>query len=115
MLLKHIFSDINISNLFTQVKKYFYYNHFLYIEETIQKFLACSIDKAFIVYQCPLCGSAHKFKISCKSRLCPACGKNMLLFGLIKLLLLSLILSIELYFLPFQKKLESFSFMIELF
>ena len=76
MLLKHIFSDINISNLLTHVKKYFYYNHFLYIEETIQKFLACSIDKAFIVYQCPLCGSAHKFKISCKSRLCPACGKK---------------------------------------
>ena len=75
MLLKHIFSDINISNLLTHVKKYFYYNHFLYIEETIQKFLACSIDKAFIVYQCPLCGSAHKFKISCKSRLCPACGR----------------------------------------
>ena len=76
MLLKHIFSNINISNLLTHVKKYFYYNHFLYIEETIQKFLACSIDKAFIVYQCPLCGSAHKFKISCKSRLCPACGKK---------------------------------------
>lgn len=76
MLLKHIFSDINISNLLTHVKKYFYYNHFLYIEEIIQKFLACSIDKAFIIYQCPLCGSAHKFKISCKSRLCPACGKK---------------------------------------
>lgn len=76
MLLKHIFSDINISNLLTHVKKYFNNNHFLHIEETIQKFLACSIDKAFIVYQCPLCGSAHKFKISCKSRLCPACGKK---------------------------------------
>ena len=24
----------------------------------------------------PLCGSSHKFKISCKSRLCPACGKK---------------------------------------
>ena len=34
----------------------------------------------------------------------PHVVKNMLLFGLIKLLLLSLILSIELYFLPFQKK-----------
>ena len=30
MLLKHIFSDINISNLLTHVKKYFYYNHFLF-------------------------------------------------------------------------------------
>ena len=49
MLLKHIFSDINISNLLTHVKKYFYYNHFLYIEETIQKFLACSIDIMMIV------------------------------------------------------------------
>ncbi|WP_366769659.1 transposase zinc-binding domain-containing protein [uncultured Fusobacterium sp.] len=42
----------------------------------MQKFLACSIDKAFIVYQCPLCGGAHKFKISCKSRLCPVCNKK---------------------------------------
>ncbi|AVQ18221.1 transposase zinc-binding domain-containing protein [Fusobacterium mortiferum] len=115
MLLKHIFSNINISNLLTHVKKYFYYNHFLYIEETIQKFLACSIDKAFIVYQCPLCGSAHKFKISCKSRLCPACGKKYAALWADKTAALSLILSIELYFLPFQKKLESFSFMIELF
>ena len=57
-------------------KKYFNNNHFLHIEESIQKFLACSIDKAFIVYQCPLCGGAHKFKISCKSRLCPACSKK---------------------------------------
>ena len=23
-----------------------------------------------------MCGGAHKFKISCKSRLCPACGKK---------------------------------------
>lgn len=76
MLLKHIFSNINISNILTHVKKYFNNNHFLHIEESIQKFLACSIDKAFIVYQCPLCGGAHKFKISCKSRLCPACGKK---------------------------------------
>lgn len=97
MLLKHIFSNINISNILTHVKKYFNNNHFLHIEESIQKFLTCSIDKAFIVYQYPLCGGAHKFKISCKSRLCPACGKNMLLFGLIKLPLLSSILSIELY------------------
>ena len=76
MLLKHIFSNINISNILTHVKKYFNNNHFLHIEESIQKFLACSIDKAFIVYQCPLCGGAHKFKISCKSRLCPACSKK---------------------------------------
>lgn len=76
MLLKHIFSNVNISNILTHVKKYFNNNHFLHIEESIQKFLACSIDKAFIVYQCPLCGGAHKFKISCKSRLCPACSKK---------------------------------------
>ena len=63
MLLKYIFSNINRATLLTHIKKYFNNNHFLYIEETIQKFLTCSIDKAFIVYQCPLCGSAHKFKI----------------------------------------------------
>lgn len=76
MLLKHIFSNTNISNLLVHVKKYFNNEHFLNIKDTIQKFLACSIDKSYIVYQCPLCGCAHKFKVSCKSRLCPACGKK---------------------------------------
>lgn len=90
MLLKHIFSNVNISNILTHVKKYFNNNHFLHIEESIQKFLV-NLDFVLRVV------------------------KNMLLFGLIKLPLLSSILSIELYFLPFQKKLENFSFMIELF
>ena len=76
MLLKHIFSNINIPNLLDRVKIYFDDDHFLHIKDTIQKFIACSLGKAFIVYQCPLCGSTHKFKISCKSRLCPACGKK---------------------------------------
>ena len=49
---------------------------FFTLKRLFKNFLLCSIDKAFIVYQCPLCGSAHKFKISCKSRLCPACGKK---------------------------------------
>lgn len=76
MLLKHIFSNINISNLLAQIKKYFKYDHFININETIQKFLTCSIDKAFIIYQYPLCNSTHKFKVTCKSRFCPSCGKK---------------------------------------
>lgn len=72
MLLKHIFSNVNISNILTHVKKYFNNNHFLHIEESIQKFLV-NLDFVLRVV------------------------KNMLLFGLIKLPLLSSILSIELY------------------
>ncbi|MBS5038899.1 MAG: transposase zinc-binding domain-containing protein [Fusobacterium sp.] len=76
MILRHIFSNINIPNLLHKIKKFFNEEHFLNIEETIQKFLACSLEKCFIIYQCPLCSSTHKFKVTCKSRFCPSCGKK---------------------------------------
>ena len=115
MLLKHILSNVNIPNLLDQIKIFFKKEHFLNIEETIQKFLACSLEKSFIIYQCPLCRSMHKFKVTCKSRFCPSCGKNTLLFGLKKLLALSLMSNTELFFLLFQKNLENFSSMTEIF
>ena len=49
---------------------------FFTLKRLFKNFLLVQLIKLFIVYQCPLCGSAHKFKISCKSRLCPACGKK---------------------------------------
>ena len=76
MLLKHILSNVNIPNLLDQIKIFFKKEHFLNIEETIKKFLACSLEKCFIIYQCPLCSSTHKFKVTCKSRFCPSCGKK---------------------------------------
>ena len=76
MLLKHILSNVNIPNLLDQIKIFFKKEHFINIEETIQKFLACSLEKSFIIYQCPLCSSTHKFKVTCKSRFCPSCGKK---------------------------------------
>jgi len=48
MLLKHIFSQINIPNLLNNIKKYFTNDHFANIEETLQKFIVCSIDKCYI-------------------------------------------------------------------
>ena len=53
MILRHIFSNINIPNLLHKIKKFFNEEHFLNIEETIQKFLACSLEKCFIIYQYP--------------------------------------------------------------
>ena len=76
MQLRHILSNINISNLLLQIKKYFKQDHFNNITETIQKFLACSIEKNFVIYECPTCKSTHKFKVTCKSRFCPSCGKK---------------------------------------
>lgn len=76
MLLKHIFSQVNIPNLLNNIKKYFTNDHFANIEETLQKFIACSIDKCSISLQCPICGAIHKIKVSCKSRFCPSCGKR---------------------------------------
>ena len=76
MLLKHIFSHINIPNLLQKSKKYFKDDHFLNITQTIQKFLTCSLDKNFVVYECPLCKDTHKFKVTCKARFCPSCGKK---------------------------------------
>ncbi len=76
MQIKHIFSKVNISNLLNQIKKYFKKDHFLNVKETIQKFQTCSLDKAFVIYECPTSNSTHKFKVTCKSRFCPSCGKK---------------------------------------
>ena len=76
MQLKHIFSNINIANLLLKIKKYFNDEHFSNITETIQKFQACSLEKCFALYECPICKATHKFKVTCKSRLCPSCGKK---------------------------------------
>ena len=76
MQIKHIFSQVNITNLLNNIKKFFNVSHFDNIKETLQKFLACSIDKCFLSFQCPICGSSHKIKVSCKSRFCPSCGKR---------------------------------------
>ena len=76
MQIKRIFSKVNIPNLLSQIKKYFKDDHFLNIHETIEKFQACTLDKNFVLYQCPICKSTHKFKVTCKSRFCPSCGKK---------------------------------------
>lgn len=76
MQIKHIFSQVNITNLLNNIKKFFNDSHFDDIKETLQKFLACSIDKCFLSLQCPICASSHKIKVSCKSRFCPSCGKR---------------------------------------
>ena len=36
----------------------------------------CSLEKCFALYECPICKATHKFKVTCKSRLCPSCGKK---------------------------------------
>ncbi len=41
-----------------------------------KNFEACSLDKNFVVWECPICKSKHKFKVTCKSRFCPSCGKK---------------------------------------
>lgn len=105
MQLKHIFSNINIANLLLKIKKYFNDQHFANISETILKFQACSLEKCFALYQCPICKATHKFKVTCKSRLCPSCGKKYS----------ALMLNIEQFFLLYLKNLENFSFMIEIF
>ncbi|HJH56269.1 MAG TPA: transposase zinc-binding domain-containing protein [Brachyspira hyodysenteriae] len=76
MQLKHIFSNINVTYFSQKIKKYFTKEHFNNITETIHKFQACSLDKSFIIYQCPSCKTTHKFKVTCKSRFCPSCGKK---------------------------------------
>lgn len=76
MQIKHIFSKVNIPNLLELIKKYFKNDHFLHIIETIEKFQACSLDKSFAIWECPICKSYHKFKVTCKSRFCPSCGKK---------------------------------------
>lgn len=76
MQLKHIFSKINIPNLLEQIKKYFKEDHFLNIIEIIEKFQACTLKKNFVIYECKICKTTHKFKVTCKSRFCPSCGKK---------------------------------------
>ncbi len=68
--------QINITNLLGKIKKYFKNEHFEDIKQTIQRFLACSIDKSFLSLQCPNCHDVHKIKVTCKSRFYPSCGKR---------------------------------------
>ena len=64
-----------MSNLLLKIKKYFKDEHFNNITEIIQKFMVCSIEN-FVIYQCHICKSMYKFKITCKSRFCPSCSKK---------------------------------------
>ena len=114
MILRHIFSNINIPNLLHKIKKFFNEEHFLNIEETIQKFLACSLEKCFIIYQCP-CTSLINSRSLVNPDFVLHAEKNTLLFGLKKRLALLLMSNTELFFLLFQKNLENFSSMIEIF
>ena len=115
MQLKHIFSNINIANLLLKIKKYFNDEHFDNISETILKFQACSLEKCFALYECPICKATHKFKVTCKSRLCPSCGKKYSAIWAEKTVIPLLMLNIERFFLLYLKRLENFSFMIEIF
>ncbi|WP_156286674.1 IS91 family transposase, partial [Oceanivirga salmonicida] len=68
---------INISNFLNNIKKFFNNEHFNNIVTTISKFQAClNSKKGFVKWECPRCLGFHFFKLTCKSRLCPACGKK---------------------------------------
>ena len=84
MILRHIFSNINIPNLLHKIKKFFNEEHFLNIEETIQKFLACLLKNVLsfinVLFAAP--------RINSRSLVNPDfvlhAEKNTLLFGLRK-------------------------------
>ena len=74
--LKYIFSKFIIQDFLSLFNKlHFSDKHISFINESINKFLACKdLDKAYILIKCSSCGQSHKIPLSCKSRLCPSCG-----------------------------------------
>ena len=115
MLLKHILSNVNIPNLLDQIKIFLKKNISLILKKLFKNFLHALLKNLLsfinVLFVAP--------RINSRSLVNPDfvlhAEKNSLLFGLKKRLVLSLMSNTELSFLLFQKNLENFSSMIEIF
>ena len=62
-----------------------------------------------------ICKATHKFKVTCKSRLCPSCGKKYSAIWAEKTASSLIDVKHRAVLLAYLKSLENFSFMIEIF
>ena len=116
MLLKHILSNVNIANLLAPNQENFLIiSIFLIFLKLFKNFLHALLKNLLsfinVLFVAPRINSRSLVNLDFVLH----AEKNTLLFGLKKLLVLSLMSNIELYFLLFQKNLENFSSMIEIF
>lgn len=74
--LKNIFNTSIIHEIVDDFKKNFFsQKHINFLLESIDKFIACrDLQKGYVSYKCETCNVSHLFALTCKSKLCPACG-----------------------------------------
>ena len=115
MLLKHILSNVNIPNLLDQIKIFLKKNISLILKKLFKNFLHALLKNLLsfinVLFAAPRINSRSLVNLDFVLH----AEKNTLLFGLKKLLALSLMSNTELFFLLFQKNLENFSSMTEIF
>ena len=115
MLLKHILSNVNIPNLLDQIKIFLKKNISLILKKLFKNFLHALLKNLLsfinVLFAAPRINSRSLVNLDFVLH----AEKNTLLFGLKILLALSLMSNTELFFLLFQKNLENFSSMTEIF
>ena len=115
MLLKHILSNVNIPNLLDQIKIFLKKNISLILKKLFKNFLHALLKNLLsfinVLFVAPRINSRSLVNLDFVLH----AEKNTLLFGLKILLALSLMSNTELFFLLFQKNLENFSSMTEIF
>ena len=115
MLLKHILSNVNIPNLLDQIKIFLKKNISLISKKLFKNFLHALLKNLLSFINVLFAALRINSRSLVNLDFVLHAEKNTLLFGLKKLLALSLMSNTELFFLLFQKNLENFSSMTEIF
>ena len=79
--LKDILTPLNLKNFFKEHAKWFQskfsHKHILHIINNLSAFLKCKdLTKNFAIFKCPICNDTAVRPHTCKSKLCPCCGKT---------------------------------------
>ena len=80
--LKDILNIDNLSKFFKKHKEFFKtfdfsLKHYRHIRNTLNKFLLCrDFKENYVMFSCPCCSHFTFRPITCKSRICPTCGKK---------------------------------------
>ena len=80
--LKDILNIYNLSKFFKKHKEFFRtfdfsLKHYRHIRNTLNRFLLCrDFKENYVMFSCPCCSHFTFRPITCKSRICPTCGKK---------------------------------------
>ena len=80
--LKDILNVDNLSKFFKKHKEFFKtfdfsLKHYKHIRKTLNRFLLCrDFKENYVMFSCPCCSHFTYRPVTCKSRICPTCGKK---------------------------------------